>query len=212
MIDAMADSDSLEPRCRELLDFYFGEASRPDCDLETFRTRTKFWFMRNAATDTEIRTRFAPLVDRAVAGELDAWKETALGRLALVVLLDQFPRNLNRDSARAFDHDARALALTLEGVEHGDHAALTPGEKLVFYLPIMHSEEKALQARASQLYTELAGESAVLGPELDMAKKFALRHREIIDRFGRFPHRNKVLGRESTAEEIAFLQEPNSSF
>lgn len=212
MIELMADRGSLDPRCRELLDFYFGEASRPDCDLDTFRTRTKFWFMRNAATDAEIRTRFASLVESAVAGELAAWKETPLGRLGLVVLLDQFSRNLNRDSARAFDHDARALALALEGVERGDPAALTPGEKLVFYLPIMHAEDTALQARCSQLYTDLAGESAVLGPELEMAKKFALRHREIIDRFGRFPHRNKVLGRESTPEEIAFLQEPNSSF
>lgn len=212
MIDLMADRDSLDPPCRELLDFYFGNAARADCDLDAFKTRTKFWFMRDAATDAEIRARFAPLVDRAVAGELDAWKETPLGRLALVVLLDQFPRNLNRDSARAFDHDARALALSLEGVERGDPAALTPGEKLVFYLPIMHAENAALQARCSQLYTDLAGSSPVLGPELEMAKKFALRHREIIDRFGRFPHRNKVLGRESTPEEIAFLEEPNSSF
>lgn len=208
----MADRSYPSARCREIVDFYFGPASRSDCDLATFQTRTKMWFFRNAELDAEIRTKFAADVDAAARGELDAWRESALGRLALVVLLDQFPRNIHRDSPRAFEHDPKSLALTLEGLERGDAAQLTPGERLVFYLPVMHAEDRALQARSVELYTALASEGGPLQPDLANALKAAERHRYIVDRFGRFPHRNKALGRESTAEEIAFLSEANSSF
>jgi len=202
-----------DPRCRELLDFYFADAARADCDLETFKARTKYWFFRNADTDAEIRRRFESDAERAAKGELDAWKESALGRLGLVVLLDQFPRNLNRDSPRAFDNDPKALAVALDGLEHHADAEMTAGERLVFYLPLMHAEDVALQKRASELYRKLATEgNEPLRPELESAYKFAERHRYIVERFGRFPHRNKAVGRESTPEEIAFLQEPNSSF
>lgn len=207
----MSDAITTE-RCGELLDFYFGPASRPDCDLETFRTKTKSWFMRSDAFDAQIRERFEADMHAAARGELDAWKATPHGRLGLVVLLDQFPRNLNRGSAKAFANDPKALALTLEGVERGDDAAFTQGERMVFYLPAMHSEELAIQDKALALYTKLASEPTPLQPELQMALKFADRHRYIVERFGRFPHRNAALGRDSTPEEVAFLKEPNSSF
>lgn len=208
----MADRTIPNDRCREILAHYFGEAAQPDCSLADFQSRTKLWFMRNAETDAEIGRLFLSDVEQAARGELDAWRETPLGRLALVVLLDQFPRNLNRDSARAFDHDATALAVALDGLARGDAATLTEGERMVLYLPLMHAEDVALQVRCSDLYRELAATTSVLAPELQMASKFADRHRHIVERFGRFPHRNKAVGRESTPEELAFLREPNSSF
>ena len=202
-----------DERCREVLDYYFGEASQPDCTLEALVARTKMWFFRNAEVDETIRRRFLEDVEKAARGEYDAWRETALGTLALVVLLDQLPRNIHRGSPRAFEHDAKSFAIASAAIEQRVDEQLTAGERLVFYLPLMHAEDRAVQEKASQLYAKLATDCpAALRPELENASKFANRHREIVDRFGRFPHRNAVLGRSSTDEEIAFLAGPNSSF
>ncbi len=202
-----------DEKCHAILDYYFGEVCRDDCGLDALKQKTKFWFFRNAETDATIRARFADDVERAAKGELDAWKATPLGSLALIVLLDQFPRNLNRDSGRAFATDHKALATAMEGIERGYDASLSAGEKLVFYLPLMHSEDAKTQARGCELYQKLSTTApAELKPELDGAYQFAERHKHIVDRFGRFPHRNKALGRESTPEELEFLTQPGSSF
>lgn len=202
-----------DPRCRALITFYFAETSAPECSLEALETRTKLWFFRNSATDEAIREAFAEDVQRALGGELEDWNSTAVGWLGLVVLVDQFPRNLHRDSPLAFANDPLGLRIGLEGLARGYDQELSAGERLVSYLPLMHAEDRAIQAQSTELYRRLAETAPVaLQPELASAYRFAARHREIIDRFGRFPHRNTVLGRASTEDELAFLQEPNSSF
>jgi uncharacterized protein (DUF924 family) len=201
-----------DARCEEIVTFWFGAArERPD-DLEALRARTKMWFFRDGALDAAIRERFLGDVERASSGALDAWKGSPLGALGLVVLLDQFPRNLHRDSARAFATDARAVAIALAQIDAGLEG-LTPAERFVFYLPLMHTEDAAVQARCCALFARLHDEApASVQSELANGCKAAERHRYIVERFGRFPHRNALLGRESTAEEAAFLKEPNSSF
>jgi uncharacterized protein (DUF924 family) len=208
----MADRSYPDATCREIIEFYFGAASRHDCEAEALQAQAKLWFFRSDETDKQIRERFGDDAERAARGELDAWKETPLGRLALIVLLDQFPRNLNRDSSKAFAQDPKARALTLEGLENGHCDVFTPGERLVFYLPLMHTEDIAMQNRSMDLYTKLANEPGPLQGVLKLSLDAADRHRFIVDRFGRFPHRNKALGRETTAEEDEFLKSPNSSF
>jgi uncharacterized protein (DUF924 family) len=202
-----------DPRAQEILDFWFADVATPTPTLEQLKGRTRLWFFRNDETDRTIRERFGADAERAAKGELDGWSSTTLGRLALVVLLDQFPRNMYRGAAQAFDADPKALGLVLEGLEAGVDRDLYPGELFVFYLPLMHAEDKAMQARSCELYARLRDEGpANVREELASAASFADRHKYIVDRFGRFPHRNSALGRTSTPEEIEFLKEPNSSF
>jgi uncharacterized protein (DUF924 family) len=202
-----------DPRAGEILGFWFGDVAQATPTLEQLKARTRLWFAKSDETDRAIRERFGADVERAARGELDHWAETPLGRLALVVLLDQFPRNMFRGSARAFEADGKALALVEEGLAAGVDRELFPGERFVFYLPLMHSEDRVRQARSSQLYARLRDEGpAHLREELGSAAWFADRHKYIVDRFGRFPHRNAALGRASTPEEVEFLKEPNSSF
>lgn len=160
-------------------------------------------FVADPAFDAEIRARFGALVDDALAGRVDGWAETANGALALVIVLDQFTRNLGRGTPAAFAGDAKALAVCHAALARGFERALPPFKAHFLVMPLMHSEELADQDRC-------VGLMAGLGLENPYA--FALRHREIIARFGRFPHRNRTLGRTTTAEEARFLQEPNSSF
>jgi uncharacterized protein (DUF924 family) len=159
------------------------------------------WFGASEATDRLGAERFADLWKRARAGALDDWANGARGRLALVILLDQFSRNMNRDSSAAFESDARAQRLAL-GAEASGHAAeLRPIERAFLFMPLMHSEDPRLQEHGVELF-------AALGLESDDCKafdKYARLHRDIVVRFGRFPHRNALLGRESTAEEREFL-------
>jgi len=176
---------------RAVLDFWFAE-----CGPEQ-------WFKKDAALDATIAKRFGELYGQACAGALDHWTATPLGALALIVLIDQFSRNLNRDSPDAFDQNARACALVARALEAGFDRDMTPQQRKFLYMPLMHSEELADQDRCVALMRE-AG--------LDEAHDFAVRHRGIVARFGRFPHRNAVLGRPSTAEEEAFLNQPGSSF
>ena len=198
--------------CSPLLSFWFGpRAAAPT--LAEFEARTKFWFFKNVATDGQIRDQFAADVERASRGEHSALEATAQGRVALVLLLDQFPRNLYRGSARAFATDGEALRVVLEGLEKGVDRELAVPERFMFYMPLMHAEDRAIQERCVGLFRRLRAEAPPeLDSELGNAVKFADRHREIIERFGRYPHRNAVLGRASTPEEEAFLLEPGSSF
>ena len=178
-----------------VLEFCFTEASPAD------------WFERSDAFDAKIRERFAGALEAARAGGLDDWAATPRGCLALIILIDQFSRNLYRGSPEAWSADPAALALTRRALEAGHDAELGKDERKFLYMPLMHSEALADQEDCVRLFRELAD-----GDAEDVSLDFAVRHRDIVARFGRFPHRNETLGRASTAEEIAFLEEPNSSF
>lgn len=175
----------------DVLRFWFGELTPAD------------WWRKDPALDRRIADRFGPTLDAAARCELVAWRGSARGRLAEVIVLDQFSRNVHRDTAAAFANDALALALAQEAVAHGYDLELSPAERVFLYLPWMHSESPLIHEEALRLYSALG-----LEPNLD----FERRHKAIIDRFGRYPHRNAVLGRASTAEEIEFLAQPGSSF
>ena len=150
-----------------------------------------------------IRSRFEALHGRAVVGELHDWRDTPEGRLVEIVVLDQFSRNLYRDDARAFAADGMALALAQEAVRIGADQAVPPVKRQFFYMPYQHSESPRIHEFTVALFESLADPESL---------EFERRHKAIIDRFGRYPHRNRVLGRASTAEEIAFLKEAGSSF
>lgn len=161
------------------------------------------WFRKDPAFDEAIRTRFGALPDAALAGDLDGWRTEPRSALARVLVLDQFPRNLYRGEARMFRYDAAALAAADQLLHDGLEATLGVDERCFVYLPYEHAEDLAHQDRAVALFTALGH------PEY---LKFAHAHRDIIVRFGRFPHRNAALGREGTPEEVAFLSQPGSSF
>ncbi|HXU51122.1 MAG TPA: DUF924 family protein [Casimicrobiaceae bacterium] len=165
------------------------------------------WFRKDAAFDAAIRERFGDALARGLAGAFGEWCGEPRGALARVVLLDQFTRNAFRDTPRAFAGDARALATADDAIRRGFDASLDRYERWFLYIPYEHSEDLAMQRRALELFGALARDEGLDGP-----LRYAKRHAEIIERFGRFPHRNAILGRESTPEEIAFLREPGSSF
>lgn len=156
------------------------------------------WFRKDADFDAQIRSRFGGLLDAFDRGELAGWDATPEGALALIILLDQFPRNLFRNDPRAFAHDADALKIADAALARGDDSQIEPALRMFFYLPFEHDETIASQDRSVALFTAL-GDAETL--------KYAEVHRDVIARFGRFPHRNAVLGRETTAEEQAFLDE-----
>ncbi len=191
------------PRVDDILDFWFG---RPG-DAGDGGKR-EIWFEKNDDFDAAIRENFMADYQAAEAGQLDPMQRTARGALALVILLDQFPRNMFRGEARAFAADAQAREVAGAAIACGFDLALTPVERRFFYLPFEHGENLADQARCAQYMREHLPPDA----ERDASIEYARHHRVIIERFGRFPHRNAALGRTSTAEEIAFLDEPNSSF
>lgn len=185
-----------------ILDFWFG--SRPDAIAEHGK---KLWFAKDAATDAIIRAQFLPSYELAVAGELDAWRGTAKSSLALVILLDQFPRNMFRGQPRAFASDGLAREVASQSIERGFDLMLEPVERAFLYLPFEHSETLADQQRSLDLFAALAEHEG-----LQEMVRYAQLHYDVIERFGRFPHRNAILGRESTAAEQAFLAQPGSSF
>lgn len=186
----------------DVLDFWFGAPG-----TEQFGRARDFWFTKSAATDGLIRDRFGPAVEAALRGELRHWADgDARGALALVLLLDQFTRNIHRDSARAFAGDDAALAVARRLVADGRHLQLSPVERWFAYLPYEHSERLEDQRESLRLFGRLAQEG--LGEPLVWAQK----HHDVIARFGRYPHRNELLGRESTAEEIEFLRQPGARF
>jgi uncharacterized protein (DUF924 family) len=160
-------------------------------------------FMKDAALDATIGKRFGETLEAAARCELFAWRTTAEGRLAEIIVLDQFSRNVYRDTPRAFAQDALALVLAQELVASGDNRNLPSAQRAFAYMPYMHSESALVHAQAVALFSQ---------PGMEGNLSFELRHKEIIDRFGRFPHRNAILGRTSSAQELAFLSEPGSSF
>ncbi len=191
-----------DPNYSRVLAFWFGEPGSPG-----HGESRKEWFRKDAAFDASIRAAFGELHEAACAGGLREWEGNCDGALALLILLDQFSRNLHRGSARAFAQDARAFALSGDIVSRGWDRQRLPVERLFIYLPWEHAESLPAQDRAMELFAELEGFSQTRG-QLQWVRK----HREVIERFGRFPHRNAALGRASTPEEAAYLALPGSGF
>jgi uncharacterized protein (DUF924 family) len=189
----------------QILNFWFGNPT----DLQgPYGQQRSVWFKKDAAFDDRIRQRFLPDYERAAAGDYTPWRSQPRSCLALILLLDQVPRNLFRGDARSYATDAEALAVAEAAIAQGHDQALIPVERLFMYLPLEHSEDLARQQRCVQLFETLVKEA----PELASTLDYAYRHRDVIARFGRFPHRNHILGRTTTPEEAAFLQQPGSRF
>lgn len=193
---------SLPAQALGVLEFWFGS------DPADFGSHGKaFWFVKNANVDAAIRRQFLPLYEEAVAGQLSAWQESARGSLALIIVLDQFSRNMFRDQPRAFSADSLARQIASQAIEHGFDSQLSPLQRAFMYLPFEHSEERVDQERSLALFDALADHA-----EAKEMVRYAHLHYDVIDRFGRFPHRNAILGRESNDAERQFLTEPGSAF
>ena len=176
---------------KQVLDFWFDPENK------------EFWFSKSDEFDLELEEKFGHTLQQAMQCELWTWRETAEGRLAEIIVLDHFSRNLFRDHPASFAQDPLALSLAQEAVRLGLDQQLAPDQRCFMYMPFMHSESKIIHAQALQLFEALSNPI-----NLD----FELKHKTIIDRFGRYPHRNQILERESTPEEVEFLTQPNSSF
>lgn len=176
---------------QDILTFWFDEATPEQ------------HFKKDAVFDATIRERFVDIHAAAVRGELSTWRDTPAGRLAEIIVLDQFSRNLFRDDVRAFAADGMALVLAQEAIRAGADRDMPAGRRAFLYMPFMHSESPVIHAEAERLFRQ---------PGLENNYQFELKHKAILDRFGRYPHRNAVLGRASTPEELAFLEQPGSSF
>ena len=190
------------PAWQPVLDFWFLPAGDP-----RHGESRQEWWRKDPAFDADIAARFGALLEAALAGGLGDWDRDPRGALARIIVLDQFTRNAFRDTPRAFAGDALARAATLAMLERGQDRSLEPVERWFAYMPLQHAEDLPLQERSVELFGELARI-----PGHDGALDFAIRHRDIVARFGRFPHRNRILGRVSTPDEIAFLAQPGSSF
>lgn len=178
-------------QAQDILDFWFDPNHR------------SLWFAKSDAFDYKIREQFQIIHQQAIQAELWSWRKTPEGRLAEIIVLDQFSRNIYRDQAQAFAYDSLALALAQEAISLQLDAQLSPEQRSFLYVPFMHSESKLMHEYALKLFQRL-------GNEINLS--FEKKHKIIIDRFGRYPHRNEILGRTSTAEELEFLTQPNSSF
>lgn len=198
--------------------------STPDAVLEFWfppdsARANALWWGKDPRLDAEIRERFGATLAAAKAGQLDDWAATPRGRVALIIVLDQLSRNIHRGDPQTYDADEHARKLTLDGIELGHDRELSGIERLFFYLPLEHSEQLEHQEQVVELMRRLA-EDVAAEPGADAKQRgqfagfidYAIQHRDIVARFGRFPHRNALLGRESTAEELAFLQQPGSGF
>jgi uncharacterized protein (DUF924 family) len=193
----------------DVLGFWFGDGD-PDDPASAQNER---WFGGGEALDARIRDRFLPSIEEAALCRLEAWKETARGRLAWTLLLDQFTRNAFRDTARMYAYDALALQSTREAVTSGQHLELPVIHRAFLYLPLEHSEELHAQVECVALFEALASEApAALKELLDGMLDYARRHEVVVRRFGRFPHRNAILSRRSTPEEAAFLASDAAPF
>ncbi len=194
-----------ENSIQAVLQFWFGQ---PDSDAASYTQRRKIWFGKQTDLDALITQQFRLLYESAVAGKSQDWQQTPESCLALIIVLDQFSRNMFRDSPKAFAADPQALQVAKFAVDQGFDRQLVPIQRIFMYLPFEHSENLEQQARSVELFHQLQTEA----PELADTYDYALRHQAVIQQFGRFPHRNAILGRSSTAAEKEFLQQPGSSF
>lgn len=193
-----------------VLAFWFGP---PGSATEIAGRQRKLWFGKSPENDRTVVERFAATLVGATAGRLDHWARTPRGRLALVIVLDQFPHHIHRDQPQAFATDPQSLALSLDALDSGEDRKLAPIERVFLYLPLEHAESLELQERSVSLYEQLAHEAATDERALfDGFLDYARKHRDVVARFGRFPHRNEILGRASTPDELEFLKQPGSRF
>lgn len=186
----------------EVLEFWFGTTDDAD-----YGQQRKIWFTKNPEFDQEVRSRFMQHYEQAAAGQLDEWKNSPLSCLALIILLDQFPRNMFRGQPQAFATDTLALTYAQYAVAQKFDQELLPLQRWFIYLPFEHSENLEHQHQCVELYQQWHDD-----PNISEGLAYAIRHLKVIERFGRFPHRNKILGRETTLEEAEFLKQPGSSF
>ena len=181
----------IDNSAKSVINFWFNEIS------------PEKWWLKDSVFDEKIKSRFLDLHQAATKAELFSWRNTPQGRLAEIIVLDQFSRNIYRDNSQAFASDALALVLAQEAVSLGADMKVAENMRSFFYLPYMHSESLIIHQQAVSLYEKLGNASSLT---------FEIKHQDIIKRFGRYPHRNAILARASTAEEVAFLQQPDSSF
>jgi uncharacterized protein (DUF924 family) len=203
-------TDDDQSRIETILAFWFREQelSAPQIDR-----RMDTWFGEDAVLDHEIKQEFSDDIEAASDGKLDYWATDPHGRLALIILLDQFRRNIHRNSALAFSQDRRALKLCVEGAMEKSDESLTPIQRVFFYMPLQHAESRRVQAKSVELYNRLAKAVTPTYRETFMTvAQFAELHKDIIDRFGRFPHRNTLLGRDNTVEENQYLADDPTDF
>lgn len=187
----------------KILAFWFGAP-----DSEIYGTNRKIWFSKDPEFDRQLREKFLPEYEQAAAGALENWRSEPLSCLAYILVCDQFPRNMFRDTPRSFATDDQALSAAQSAIAQGFDQQLLPVQRWFMYLPLEHSENPEHQCQVVKLFQDLTQEH----PDSQSSYDFALRHQAMIDRFGRFPHRNAILGRDTTPEEAEFLQQPGSSF
>jgi uncharacterized protein (DUF924 family) len=191
----------MSPEAQDVLDFWFAEQNAAR------------WYVADAEFDSTIRRRFGELAEAAAEGRLDDWAETPSGWLALLILLDQFSRNLHRHDGRAWTQDVKAQRLAVSGIARGDDRTLPPLQRVFAYMPLEHAESVALQRRSVELFDALRNDvPAEQRARFDEFHVYAGKHRDVIGRFGRFPHRNALLGRADTPDETAYLAQPGSGF
>lgn len=192
----------MDAKVNQILDFWFGSPQLADYGKER-----SFWFTKKPEFDRDLSDRFLSTYEQAATGELDGWEDSPRSCLALLLLLDQFPRNMFRGMPKSFATDAKALAVANKAIAKGFDQCLLPVQRWFMYLPFEHSENIADQQRCVDLFATLKDD-----PDSAATIDYALRHKSVIERFGRFPHRNKILGRETTLQEAEFLKQPGSSF
>jgi uncharacterized protein (DUF924 family) len=193
-----------------VLDFWFGPSGSA---TDIAGRQGKLWFGKSPANDQAVIDRFSPTLIAATSGQLVHWADTPRSRLAQVIVLDQFPHHIHRDLPQAFATDPQALALSLDALAAKEDRLLTPIERVFLYLPLEHAESVTMQEQSVALYEQLALEATADERALfDDFLNYARQHRDVVARFGRFPHRNAILGRPSTADELEFLKQPGSRF
>ncbi len=201
---------SRSSRAEEILRFWFGDLAGPEGWPEE---QAGTWFTADEARDYFLRQVYEPEIVAARAGRREEWKRTPRGALAWLLLLDQFGRSVYRGFPAAYESDLSCQIACLEGVEAGHDRALLPVERVFFYMPLQHAEDLEVQDRSVELFTALRDEApAPVRGRLETVLDFAVRHREVIAAFGRFPHRNAILGRDSTPEERVHLEDPRYRF
>lgn len=193
-----------------IIEFWLGDAC---ASAEALKRRSRVWFSADPELDAEIRSRFGALLANEAAEVYDGWRSAPRSRLALIILFDQFPRNIHRGTADAYAYDDKALELCETGIDAGMDRSLEPLERMFFYMPLQHAEAPGPQQRSVAMFEALAESCPPDRRQFfELSLNFAREHRDLITRFGRFPHRNRVLGRESTAEEIAYIESGGKTF
>lgn len=197
---------------QKIIEFWFYKNYALDVFRQLRKKQKPWWFFAAPQVDVEITDKFGTVLQKVEEQDYLKWSSSAHERLAYILLVDQFPRHIYRDHADAFSYDNEGLNACIDGLEKGFDKELNVFEKYFFYLPLMHSENRYVQLLSKLHYDQMIGKPYYPPKVKNFVRTFVYRHKEIIDRFGRYPHRNKALGRVSSAEEVEFLKEPMSSF